>query len=510
MTAVKGNSGRAQSRRLTRKIGAIVGFFAAFLVLYEATSYLFGGRRRGGGGEGKYGRARARTRAGEKWERLRGSLGAGRGRSEAESLEAVLSASVHLVEVRPGANLERAGRFVEGAGRYSNVEGVFCRIAWDMHKADPSHHPMFRTLVEDSPGCQGPRIRLDLAAVAAAARERDGGTALRPYPSHPAQAQEEEEEDGDDGDDGGDGDDGMEGLRNPRALHPRGFVFHESRCGSTLIANALAAFDPEGTRVYSEAAPLASALRACDGGKCSQDTGAALVRDVVYLMGRTDHPTERNLFFKIQSVATRYIDVLTRAFPSTPYLFVYRDPVQVMMSHLGVGRMENANCVRPRKARDQYVLDLVSAAAPGRRVATLTHEEYCAAHLATICDAAVAGLRRTADAGTGRVVNYRDLPAALEFLVPDHFGADLGTDGWDRIVRISGQYSKGIGARAATWKGDDSEKKEQRASDAIRGASLLFLDSSYAALEDMNLGLLGLEGVLDDDDYDGRVEDVDY
>ena len=108
------------------------------------------------------------------------------------------------------------------------------------------------------------------------------------------------------------------------------------------------------------------------------------------------------------------------------------------------------------------------------------------------------------------MVNYRDLPAALEFLVPDHFGADLGTDGWDRIVRISGQYSKGIGARAATWKGDDSEKKEQRASDAIRGASLLFLDSSYAALEDMNLGLLGLEGVLDDDDYDGRVEDVDY
>ena len=35
-------------------------------------------------------------------------------------------------------------------------------------------------------------------------------------------------------------------------------------------------------------------------------------------------------------------------------------------------------------------------------------------------------------------------------------------------------------------------------------------DRSYAALEDMNLGLLGLEGVLDDDDYDGRVEDVDY
>ena len=33
---------------------------------------------------------------------------------------------------------------------------------------------------------------------------------------------------------------------------------------------------------------------------------------------------------------------------------------------------------------------------------------------------------------------------------------------------------------------------------------MLFLDSSYAALEDMNLGLLGLEGVLDDDDYDGR------
>lgn len=60
------------------------------------------------------------------------------------------------------------------------------------------------------------------------------------------------------------------------AKPPKGFIFHESRCGSTLAANSLAVAS-EDFRVYSESAPVPSAVR---GG------GKNFVRDVIYLMTR--------------------------------------------------------------------------------------------------------------------------------------------------------------------------------------------------------------------------------
>ncbi|CAN0443494.1 unnamed protein product, partial [Hapterophycus canaliculatus] len=36
-------------------------------------------------------------------------------------------------------------------------------------------------------------------------------------------------------------------------LPPKGFVYHETRCGSTLVANMLAALPP--SRVFSESKP---------------------------------------------------------------------------------------------------------------------------------------------------------------------------------------------------------------------------------------------------------------
>jgi hypothetical protein len=199
----------------------------------------------------------------------------------------------------------------------------------------------------------------------------------------------------------------------------------------------------------------------------------------MYLMSRTDDPAEEHTFFKIQSIGTRFIEVFAEAFPTTPYLFVYRDPVQVMMSHLDHDHMENSNCVRPRSNPPRIVVDLVEGR--GRSVTDLSHEEYCAAHLATLCDSALAQMKRS-DNGLGLPVNYKDLPEKLYEVIPNHFGVSIGDDETNRIAEISGVYSKGRGNRAHEWK-DDSETKEEQATDAIRGACSLFLDETFRELE---------------------------
>ncbi|CAM9337630.1 unnamed protein product, partial [Phaeothamnion confervicola] len=57
-----------------------------------------------------------------------------------------------------------------------------------------------------------------------------------------------------------------------------------ARCGSTVVANMLAA-SPENL-VYAESAPVPAILKACDKNGCDDATRAALLRDVMLLMGR--------------------------------------------------------------------------------------------------------------------------------------------------------------------------------------------------------------------------------
>lgn len=70
-------------------------------------------------------------------------------------------------------------------------------------------------------------------------------------------------------------------------IPPTGFVFHESRVGSTLVANSLTAMNTEGHRVYSESDPINEALKACQGilSTCTMEAKIELFRDV----GKFDH-----------------------------------------------------------------------------------------------------------------------------------------------------------------------------------------------------------------------------
>ena len=170
---------------------------------------------------------------------------------------------------------------------------------------------------------------------------------------------------------------------NVRTIPPAAFVFHESRCGSTLVANALTAMDPERHRVYSESQPPVMAIKACglpgsNSNRCPPHRAGELLKDVVYMMGRTRDLREDKLFFKFQSVSSKYLDVVMDAFPNTPWIFVYRDPVQIMMSQLRHG-VRNANCVR--QLRDIPVKDQKFLTSIDQDVYDLSPEEKCAFHL---------------------------------------------------------------------------------------------------------------------------------
>jgi hypothetical protein len=193
-------------------------------------------------------------------------------------------------------------------------------------------------------------------------------------------------------------------VQNPdkiKHLNLTGVVFHESRCGSTLVANALASMNPAQHRVYSESAPPIIILRLSedDDPILTETQAATILKDVIYLMSRSDDLQEERVFFKFQSIGTRSIKVFQQAFPTTPWMFVYRDPVQVMMSYLSEGDGHNANCVRPQRHPPNIVERLVEKYSPqqakkagggrGGGARDLAFQDYCAAHVATLTESAV-------------------------------------------------------------------------------------------------------------------------
>lgn len=114
-------------------------------------------------------------------------------------------------------------------------------------------------------------------------------------------------------------------------VRPAGFIFHMSRCGSTLISQMLAAV-PENI-VLSEPAPLDTVLRA--HFENPEITGEQRARWLQWLVGTwawRRHPAEKNLFIKFDSWHTLFLPVIQRAFPEVPWIFVYREPLEVMVS----------------------------------------------------------------------------------------------------------------------------------------------------------------------------------
>ena len=367
----------------------------------------------------------------------------------------ILSGHANLIDIRIHENSIMETEY------YTGIIGTFCPLNFQVQKDDPPNSPMFRDVVGKSEGCDVHSsenvITVDLAEAIQLVREFDTFARENEY--------------------------GVNYYNVPKLLKLRGVVFHESRCGSTLAANTMMAMDPLRHRVYSESAPPIAAIKACGElyEECSLESAANLLRDVIYLMGRSADPRETNLFFKFQSISVRNMDVFRMAFPNTPWIYLYREPVEVMMSQLDVPQMRAANCVRSH-SHSPLVARFVSRS--GYSPQDLDDEEWCAIHLATICEAAIKNLN-DAD-GLGLAVNYhKDLVHDfIDTVFPKHFNVPLDQAAIERVLKVSGTYSKNRGSQGAGAKfKSDSEAKEREATDGIRKASSLFLEPSFNTLQ---------------------------
>lgn len=179
---------------------------------------------------------------------------------------------------------------------------------------------------------------------------------------------------------------------------PDGFVFHMSRCGSTLVARMLAALP--GAYCVNEAEPVDALLRAAGGAPA--EVQVAILRAMVGAFGRRP---SRRWFVKLSAWAALALPLVRRAFPEVPWIFLHRDPEEVLASQMITRAPELVPGFTP-----SHLFGIADGEA-------LAEETYVAMALAGVCEAALG-------ADGGLFVDHAELPDAFFSRILPHFGID--------------------------------------------------------------------------------------
>lgn len=117
-----------------------------------------------------------------------------------------------------------------------------------------------------------------------------------------------------------------------KSLTPTAFIFHVSRCGSTLLSQALAAAQDH--IVIAEAPLLDQVLRMRekDVSLTEQELKGVFLA-AIQLMGKQRTGREKHYFIKLDSWHLHFYALLREWFPYTPFYFLSREPAEVLASH---------------------------------------------------------------------------------------------------------------------------------------------------------------------------------
>jgi hypothetical protein len=218
--------------------------------------------------------------------------------------------------------------------------------------------------------------------------------------------------------------------------------------------------------MLSEAGPIDSVLRApFQDPSLSEATRSEWLRWVVSAIGQRRIGDETHLFVKFDSWSALELPLIHRAYPDVPWMFLYRNPVEVLVSQLA---HRGAHMVPGAVEPGLFGMNMAEAL-------EMQSEEYCARVLALTCDAALRHHQRC----PGMMVNYEQLPDAVWTGIADFFGMELRESDIEAFRRVTKLDAKNPSLMFES----DSKAKQASASEAVRLAAERWLAPLYERLE---------------------------
>jgi len=244
--------------------------------------------------------------------------------------------------------------------------------------------------------------------------------------------------------------------RQSPGLAPVAFIFHASRCGSTLISQMLAKLDDH--IVVSEPAPLDTLLR-CDLPHAER---CVALKGLLSAYGQRRRGVEQRLVVKLDAWNIGELPLLRECFPDTPWLFVYRDPVEIAVSHL-------------RRPGMHMVPGMIGVSVLDDGLPFAGQEDFIPRRLGRLLQTA----REHCQAFAGTVVNYGELPGAMAGRLADFFRLDDAQ--LKQAFTAVGHHAK----QPSQVFAGDSEDKRREASALLRERVVHWAQQPYEALESL-------------------------
>ncbi len=254
------------------------------------------------------------------------------------------------------------------------------------------------------------------------------------------------------------------------SVQPTGFIFHSSRCGSTLVANACRAISD--SIVLSEAYVVdklvARFITDAAEGDVKEQLYSVFLRGVVHALAQRRTGNERHLFVKFSCCSIFQLDRIRRIWPSVPWIFLYRHPIETIVSNLTTipAWMED---------QDHRVLARF-AGTPTAAVSEMSREELCARALGGFYSTA----HRLAN-DNGMLLNYNQLSVPALLSVLKFFNVIPAAREVDAITSANRVYSKET-SLARTFVAD-AHAKQILASDLVREMAEKWAAGPYRLLE---------------------------
>ncbi|MBD9578747.1 sulfotransferase family protein [Pseudomonas sp. PDM23] len=251
----------------------------------------------------------------------------------------------------------------------------------------------------------------------------------------------------------------LDWQRASPGLAPSLLVFHASRCGSTLLAQMLAGLDSH--LVLSEPGPLDSLLRSHYLHEWEAGQQERAVIAMLSALAQNAGPPAQHLVVKLDAWNLFELPLIRRCFPETPWIFLYRDPLEIAASHLKMPGMQ----MIPGQLSPSP-LNLVDEPVAPR-------EEYIARRLGRLLALAVEACRGQG----GLAVAYEELPQVLGGRLRERLRLTSGQV--EQAMAVSRQNAKRPGEAFVA----DSRDKRNSASALLRDSVARWADAPYRELE---------------------------
>ncbi len=241
------------------------------------------------------------------------------------------------------------------------------------------------------------------------------------------------------------------------SVPPKGFIFHVSRCGSTLVSNALRTLDR--TIVMSEAQPISAAVwlhfDTKNPAQSHELFRGLLLKAILRSLGQKVTGAEDKYFIKFANVDILQIKQIRRIWPSVPWVFMIRNPEEVIVSNM----RKDSTWIRIESHLEQSAMML---GCDTEEVRNMSREEYGARMIGQTCSVAAENVNNNS-----MFIDYGELTSETLVKIARFFGVDPSPLELSQIYETGAMYSKDPTKVFQS----DSEGKRQEASALIRAQS---------------------------------------